>query len=70
MKVLFKSLPSNNPSLFPEDILDKIRQNHPVRLVNQVVYALYIENIIKQYKGGRTTSYHHAGMVTCCSKPI
>ena len=58
MKVQFKALPSNSPSLFPENIFDKIPSNHPVRLVNQVVDRLDIEDIITTYKGGGTTSYH------------
>lgn len=58
MKVQFKALPSNSPSLFPEDIFYKIPANHPVRLVNQVVDNLDLEPIIKGYKGGGTTSYH------------
>lgn len=58
MKVQFKALPSNSPSLFPEDIFAKISSNHPVRLVNQVVDDLNLDHIIKLYKGGGTTSYH------------
>ena len=58
MKVQFKALPSNSPSLFPEDIFAKIPSNHPVRLVNQVVDDLNLDHIIKLYKGGGTTSYH------------
>ena len=58
MKIQFKALPSNSPSLFPEDIFNKIPSNHPVRLVNQVVDNLDLEPIIKLYKGGGTTSYH------------
>ena len=56
--ILFKALPSNSPSLFPEDIFAKIPVNHPVRLVNEVVDKLNIEHIIWQYKGGGTTSFH------------
>lgn len=58
MKVQFKALPSNSPSLFPENIFEKISPNHPVRLVNQVVNNLNLDHIIKLYKGGGTTSYH------------
>lgn len=58
MKVQFKALPSNSPSLFPEDIFERIPEHHPVRLVNQVVDSLDLEYIIKLYKGGGTTSYH------------
>lgn len=56
--ILFKALPSNSPSLFPEDIFAKIPVNHPVRLVNEVVDKLNIDHIIGQYKGGGTTSFH------------
>lgn len=58
MKVQFKALPSKSPTLFPENIFDKISANHPVRLVNEVVEGLDITRIISQYKGGGTTSYH------------
>lgn len=63
MKVQFKKLPSNNPSLFPEDIYSKIPQNHPVRLVNEVVESINIDEIIKQYKGGGTSSFHPRMMI-------
>lgn len=56
MKIHFKSLPANKLSLFPEDIFSRIPQDHPVRLVNEVVDGLDIEAIISQYKGGRTSS--------------
>ncbi|MCI0921511.1 transposase [Sphingobacterium rhinopitheci] len=58
MKMQFKALPSNRPSLFPEDISAKIPAYHPVRLINQVVDNLDLEPIIKLYKGGATTRYH------------
>ncbi len=58
MKVRFKSLPSKTPSLFPEDIFEKISENHPVRLINEVVDQLDLSTILKLYKGGGTTSYH------------
>lgn len=56
--IQFKALPSNSPSLFPENIFDRIPCNHPVRLVDQVVDQLDLDHIIKQYKGGGTTSFH------------
>lgn len=58
MKIHFKSLPANSLSLFPEDIFSKIPQNHPVRLVNEVVEGLDIDILVSQYKGGGTSSYH------------
>ena len=63
MKVQFKSFPSNNPSLFPEDIFAKIPENHPVRLVAQVVDQLDIDQILNLYKGGGTTSFHPRMMI-------
>jgi transposase len=63
MKVQFKSFPSNNPSLFPEDIFAKIPENHPVRLVAQVVDQLDIDPILNLYKGGGTTSFHPRMMI-------
>ncbi len=50
--IQFKLLPLSAPSLFPEDIFEKISVNHPVRLVSEVVAELDIDAIIKQYKGG------------------
>ena len=61
--ILFKALPSNSPSLFPEDIFAKIPAGHPVRLVNEVVEKLNIDPIIGQYKGGGTTSFHPRMMI-------
>lgn len=58
MKVHFKSLPANSPSLFPEDIFSRIPQNHPVRLVKEVVDGLEIDMLVSQYKGGGASSYH------------
>lgn len=63
MKVQFKSLPANSPSLFAENIFDKIAADHPVRLVNEVVNNLDIEHIVEQYKGGGTTSFHPRMMI-------
>ncbi|MFZ1561203.1 MAG: transposase, partial [Saprospiraceae bacterium] len=62
-KIQFKNLPLNSPSLFPQDIFEKIPINHPVRLINEVVDRLDIDHIIKQYKGGGTTSFHPRMMI-------
>ena len=61
--IQFKQLPLSAPSLFPEDIFEKISVNHPVRLVSEVVDQLNIDAVIKQYKGGGTTSYHPRMMI-------
>jgi transposase len=47
----------------PENIFEKIPENHAVRLVNEVVDTLDIEHIIKQYKGGGTTIFHPRMMI-------
>lgn len=39
----FKALPANTPELFSENIFDRIADNHPVRLVNEVVNQLDID---------------------------
>lgn len=57
-KITFKELTSNQVVLFPESLSDRIPENHPVRLVNEVVDNLDITKILKQYKGGGCSSYH------------
>ena len=57
-KVRFKAFPSDQGSLFSEDIYSRIPGNHPVRLVNNVVDQLDISSLMSQYKGGGTSSYH------------
>ena len=54
----FKAVTSQQSVLFPGNLGDKIRASHPVRLVNQVVEQLNIDNILATYKGGGTSSYH------------
>ena len=61
--ILFKSLPANSPTLFAENIFEKIPDNHAVRLVNEVVDNLDIDHIVQQYKGGGTTSFHPRMMI-------
>lgn len=62
-KVIFKELSNNQVVLFPENISDRIPENHPVRLVDQVVEQLDLSSIISQYKGGGTSSYHPRMMI-------
>jgi transposase len=62
-KVVFKNQTGNSPELFPINIFDKIAEDHPVRLVNSVVDALNINEIIQKYKGGGTSAYHPRMMI-------
>jgi transposase len=50
-QIIFKDLTGIEPSLFPENILDRMAPNHPVRLVEEVVDNLDITHIISKYKG-------------------
>lgn len=57
-KVTFKNQTGNTPELFPINIFDKIPENHPVRLVNNIVNDLDISDITKLYRGGGCSAYH------------
>jgi transposase len=62
-KVRFKEITSQQSVLFPSNISDKIAANHPVRIVNQIVDQLNIDDILIGYKGGGTSSYHPRMMI-------
>lgn len=62
-RTIFKDSLGNQTSLFPENILDRIASNHPVRLVNEVVDNLDITAIIDNYKGGGASSFHPRMMI-------
>ena len=62
-KIVFKNQTGNSPELFPINIFDRIPQNHPVCLVEQVVNQLDISEILKKYKGGGTSAYHPRMMI-------
>jgi transposase len=58
MNPVFKPLPAQQPSLFREDLFEQIPENHPVRLISQVVDELDISELMKEYKGGGASSFH------------
>jgi len=62
-KVRFKEITSQQSVLFPSNISEKIAANHPVRIVNQIVDQLNIDDILIGYKGGGTSSYHPRIMI-------
>lgn len=62
-KASFKPLSLHSPELFPENIFDRIAENHPVRLVSSVVDALDINTILKMYKGSGCSAYHPRMMI-------
>lgn len=59
----FKELTSNQIVLFPSRLDEKIPANHPVRLVNEIVDSLNIDDIINTYAGGGTSSFHPRMMI-------
>lgn len=57
-KPVFKSYVQNQPMLIPPSYEDLVPQNHPVRVVNEVIERIDISGLEKSYKGGGTSSYH------------
>jgi len=57
-KVVFKPYTPNQIMLLPPSLDEKIAENHPVRVVNQVIERINIEPLEKKYEGGGTSSYH------------
>ena len=56
--VVFKPYTPNQLMLLPPSLEDLIGPNHPVRLVNQIVDAIDLDPLLKQYTGGGSSSYH------------
>jgi transposase len=56
--VVFKDYSPNQILLLPPSLEEMIDQNHPVRVVNQVIDSLDIDPLLKKYKGGGSSSYH------------
>ena len=48
----------DQPALLPADLEELIPADHLVRVVNRVIDGLNLDKILKQYKGGGTSSYH------------
>ena len=58
MQPVFKHHSVHQQELFPLNLNDLISENHSARLIDSVVEKLEISEIISQYKGGGTSSYH------------
>ena len=56
-RAIFKEYSQGQGCLFPMRLEDKIADNAPVRLVNQIVDQLDISQVINTYKGGGTSAY-------------
>lgn len=57
-KVVFKHYDQNQPSLLPPSYEDLVPENHPVRVVNEIVERIDISKLEEGYKGGGASSYH------------
>ena len=58
MQPVFKHHSVHQQVLFPLNLNDLISENHSSRLIDSIVEKLEISEIISQYKGGGTSSYH------------
>lgn len=57
-KVSFKPYNPDQLSLLPPSLDELIPQNHVVRVVRSVIDQLEIDDILKKYKGGGSSSFH------------
>ena len=57
-KVVFKPYVQNQPSLLPPSYEDLVPENHPVRVVNEIIERIDLTELERTYKGGGTSSYH------------
>lgn len=57
-QAVFKPYANNQIMLLPPSLEELIDDNHPVRVVNQVIDRIDLEPLLKKFKGGGTSSYH------------
>ena len=57
-KVIFKDYTQKQLSLLPPSLEELIEDNHPVRVINQVIDKVDLHSLIQKYEGGGTSSYH------------
>lgn len=62
-RATFKQNNQNQPSLFPFDFGNLVCQDHPVRIINEVIDNLDITNILSTYPGGGASSFHPRMMI-------
>ncbi|MEL6834534.1 MAG: transposase, partial [Bacteroidota bacterium] len=56
--VVFKPYVQNQGWLFPPTLGEMIAPHHKVRLINQAIDGMAIDQVLSTYKGGGTSSYH------------
>src|SRR3974377_1085337 len=57
-KPTFKPYTMAQPSLIPPSWDELIPAEHVVRVVNRAIEQIYLEPLLRKYKGGGTSSYH------------
>ena len=59
LNVAFKAYQQQQAMLLPPSLDELIAQDHPVRILNQVLDKIDIDPLVKKYKGGGSSSFHH-----------
>jgi transposase len=62
-KPTFKAYTQAQPSRIPPSWDELIPAEHVVRVVNRAIDKIDLEPLLKQYKGGGTSSYHPGMML-------
>lgn len=57
-KVVFKRYDQRQAMLMPPSYEEMVAENHPVRVVNEVIERVDVRALEAEYKGGGTSSYH------------
>jgi transposase len=57
-QLIFKPYQQSQFMLLPPSLEELIPQNHPVRVVNEVLNNIDVTPLLRQYKPGGTSSYH------------
>jgi len=58
LSIVFKSYSPQQAMLLPPSLEELISKEHPVRVVNEIIEKINLEPLLRQYKGGGTSSYH------------
>jgi transposase len=58
LKAVFKSYNQKQLMLLPPSLDEMIEPGHPVRLVDEIIDNVDDTSLLRQYKGGGTSSYH------------
>ena len=58
LSVAFKAYHQQQGMLLPPSLDELIGQDHPVRIVNQVLDKIDIDPLLKKYRGGGASSFH------------